>query len=104
MKKLTAILCLTIAVLLGSLGVSWSADLQRAWMLPIGVISLQLCGNGDLLQNRGMPVPRTTWVLCMYTEKVFYRIMFVPICGSILPHHLGGVRTHLKAETTLQKR
>ena len=29
MKKLTAILCLTIAVLLGSLGVSWSADLQK---------------------------------------------------------------------------
>ena len=29
MKKLTAILCVTIAVLLGSLGVSWSADLQK---------------------------------------------------------------------------
>jgi len=29
MKKLTAILCLTLAVLLGSLGVSWSADLQK---------------------------------------------------------------------------
>ena len=34
MKKLTAMLCLTIAVLLGSAGVSWSADFQRgmdAW-------------------------------------------------------------------------
>ena len=29
MEKLTAILCLTIVVLLGSLGVSWSADLQK---------------------------------------------------------------------------
>ena len=29
MKKLTAILCLTIAVLLGSAGMSWSADLQK---------------------------------------------------------------------------
>ena len=29
MGKLTAILCLTIVVLLGSLGVSWSADLQK---------------------------------------------------------------------------
>ena len=29
MKKLTAILCLTIAVLLGSLGASWSADFQK---------------------------------------------------------------------------
>ena len=29
MKKLTAILCLTFAVLLGSLRVSWSADLQK---------------------------------------------------------------------------
>ena len=29
MKKLTAILCLTIAVLLGSAGMSWSADFQK---------------------------------------------------------------------------
>ena len=29
MKKLTAILCLTLAVLLGSAGVSWSADFQK---------------------------------------------------------------------------
>ena len=29
MKKLTATLCLTIAVLLGSAGVSWSADYQK---------------------------------------------------------------------------
>ena len=29
MKKLTTILCLTIPVLLGSLGASWSADLQK---------------------------------------------------------------------------
>ena len=29
MKKLTATFCLTIAVLLGSVGVSWSADFDR---------------------------------------------------------------------------
>ena len=29
MKKLTTTLCVTIAVLLGNLGVSWSADLQK---------------------------------------------------------------------------
>ena len=29
MKRLTAILCLTIAVLLGNAGVSWSADFQK---------------------------------------------------------------------------
>ncbi len=29
MKRLTAILCLTLAVLLGSVGTSWSADLQK---------------------------------------------------------------------------
>ena len=29
MKKLTATLCLTIAVLLGSVGVSWGADYQK---------------------------------------------------------------------------
>ena len=29
MKRLTAILCLTLAVLLGSAGVSWSADFQK---------------------------------------------------------------------------
>jgi hypothetical protein len=29
MKNLTATLCLTIAVLLGSAGVSWSADFER---------------------------------------------------------------------------
>ena len=31
MKRLTATLCLTIAVLLGSAGVSESADLQKGW-------------------------------------------------------------------------
>ena len=31
MRKLTAILCLTLAVLLGSAGVSESADLQKGW-------------------------------------------------------------------------
>jgi hypothetical protein len=30
MRKLTATLCLTLAVLLGSMGVSWSADYQRS--------------------------------------------------------------------------
>ena len=29
MKRLTAILCLTIAVLLGSVGVSWSGDFEE---------------------------------------------------------------------------
>ena len=29
MKKLTTILCLTVAVLLGSAGMSWSADYQK---------------------------------------------------------------------------
>jgi len=29
MKRLTATICLTIAVLLGSVGVSWSADKQK---------------------------------------------------------------------------
>ena len=29
MRRLTAILCLTLAVLLGSTGVSWSADLEK---------------------------------------------------------------------------
>ena len=29
MKKLTTTLCLTIAVLLGSAGMSWSADFQK---------------------------------------------------------------------------
>ena len=31
MRRLTAILCLTLAVLLGSAGVSESADLQKGW-------------------------------------------------------------------------
>ena len=31
MKRLTATICLTITVLLGSAGVSWSADLQKGW-------------------------------------------------------------------------
>ena len=38
MRKLTSTLCLTIAVLLGSLGVSWSADWEK------GVTAAQ---NGD---------------------------------------------------------
>jgi uncharacterized protein len=31
MRKLTAILCLTVAVLLGSVGMSWSADFQKGY-------------------------------------------------------------------------
>ncbi len=31
MKKLTTTLCLTLAVLIGSAGVSWSADFQKGW-------------------------------------------------------------------------
>ena len=31
MKNLTATICLTIAVLLGSAGVSWSADFQKGY-------------------------------------------------------------------------
>ena len=31
MRRLTAILCLALAVLLGSAGMSWSADLQKGW-------------------------------------------------------------------------
>ncbi len=31
MKRLTATICLTIAVLLGSAGMSWSADFQKGW-------------------------------------------------------------------------
>jgi len=33
MKHLTATLCLTIAVLLGSVGMSWSADFKRKGLL-----------------------------------------------------------------------
>jgi hypothetical protein len=31
MKNMTATICLTIAVLLGSAGVSWSADFQKGY-------------------------------------------------------------------------
>jgi TPR repeat protein len=31
MKRLTATICLTIALLLGSVGMSWSADFQKGW-------------------------------------------------------------------------
>ena len=31
MKNLTATICLTIAVLLGSAGMSWSADFQKGY-------------------------------------------------------------------------
>ena len=31
MRHLTAIICLTFAVLLGSAGEGWSADLQKGW-------------------------------------------------------------------------
>jgi hypothetical protein len=52
MKNLTATLCLTIAVLLGSVGMA-SAQL--------------LCVNGHLLRNKGMPVPSPISVLYMET-------------------------------------
>jgi hypothetical protein len=32
MKNLTTTLCLTIAVLLGSVGVSWSSDIKNAFL------------------------------------------------------------------------
>jgi TPR repeat protein len=31
MRNLTSIICVTVAVLLGSAGVSWSADFQKGW-------------------------------------------------------------------------
>ena len=38
MRRLTAILCLTLAVLLGNAGVSWGADFQKG---------LTAAGSGD---------------------------------------------------------
>ena len=52
-------------------------------------------------EQRGMPLPSPIWVLCMKTEKVFYRIMSMPICGTILPHHLG-TRMRSQTETSLR--
>jgi hypothetical protein len=57
MRKLTATLCLTIAVLLGSVGMSAGADFQKRVLLHLRVeITQLLCVNGNLLLNRGMPV------------------------------------------------
>jgi TPR repeat protein len=36
-------------------------------------------------------------------DKVFHRTMSMPICGGILPHHLG-TRTHLTKETKLPRK
>jgi hypothetical protein len=35
MKKLTAIFCLTITLLLGSASMSWSAEIENKWTIDI---------------------------------------------------------------------
>ena len=62
MRNLPATICLTITVLLGSAGVSWSADFQRVLLLSREVISQLLYVNGHPLPNRGMPLPSSIWV------------------------------------------
>ena len=79
MRKLTPTLCLTIAVLLGSVGMSASADLQkgltaaengdsatalREWM------PLAEQGNADALFNLGLISPKGEGV--PYDHKTFY--------------------------------
>jgi hypothetical protein len=73
MRKLTATLCLTLTILLGSAGVSESADFQK------GLTAAQ---RGDFatalrewkpLAERGTPNPSTIWVKCSTEEKVSHR-------------------------------
>ena len=73
MKKLTAILCLAIAVLSGSAGVSFSADFQKGLtaaqsgdfataLLEWAPLAVQ--GNASAQFNLG---------ICTTTDKVFHR-------------------------------
>ena len=56
MRNLTATICLAVALLLGSAGVSWSQDFQKGLDRIRKVVTTQLlCGNGHLLRNRGCP-------------------------------------------------
>ena len=73
MKKLTATLCVTFAVLLGIAGCDERSGLQRVWMLPKVETTQLLCVNGNLLRNKGMLLPNTFWVLCTTKEKVFHK-------------------------------
>jgi hypothetical protein len=139
MKNITATICLTLAVLLGSSGMSWGAhfrNCEQEYKNNNYDTAIHLCrpfaeqgnplaqhkmgwmyGNGNgvpqdyktavkwyklAAEQRGMPLPSPIWVLCMKTEKVFYRIMSMPICGTILPHHLGNIGTHPKTGTFLR--
>ena len=62
MKHLTRTICLTLAILLGSMGTSWGADFNK------GLAAAQ---SGDFatalrewrpLAEQGIPVPSTVWV------------------------------------------
>ena len=73
MRKLTAIVCLTIAVLLGSAGMSWSADFQkgltaydsgdyatalREWTPFAKRGNAEAQSNLDIMYNNGRGVPK----------------------------------------------
>ena len=55
-----------------------------------------------LLLNRGIPKHNNPWVPRITKVLVFFRIMFVPICGEILLP-LMGMKMVVSCETSLLK-
>ena len=73
MRKLTATLSLTLTILLGSVGVSVSADFKNCKKEYVNKnydAAVRLCRP---FAERGKFLLNTKWVLCTATEKVFNR-------------------------------
>ena len=102
MKRLTATICLTLAVLLGSAGMSWSVGLQKGLdayknknyataLRELNPLAEQ--GYADAQYNLGQMYRRGQGVQqadkTAVKDKALFRIMSMPICGEILVRLMG---------------
>ena len=71
MRNLTATICLAVALLLGSAGVSWSQDFQKGLAAAQVVTSQLLCGNGHLLPKQGNADAQYNLGVMYDKDKVF---------------------------------
>ena len=62
MRNLTATICLAVALLLGSAGVSWSQDFQKGLTAYESGDYATALREWTPLAKQGMPLPSTIWV------------------------------------------
>ena len=75
MKNLTATICLAVALLLGSAGVSWSQDFQKGYAAYESGDYATALREWTPLAEQGVPLLSTIWVICTAKDKVFRRII-----------------------------